>query len=72
MHEMVGLRVMHRASKKRGRINDISNGKMYVSYADSVSTYAFPECLTDTFILEDEELQNKYKQESFEAKFLLF
>lgn len=72
MHEMVGLRVMHRASKKRGRINDISNGKMYVSYADSESAYAFPECLADTFILEDEGFQNKYKQESSEANFQQF
>ena len=72
MHEMVGLRVMHRASKKRGRINDISNGKMYVSYADSESAYAFPECLADTFILEDGDFQNKYKQESSEANFQQF
>lgn len=72
MHEIVGMRVMHRTSKKRGRIADISNGKMRVIYADSEYTYKFPACLADTFILEDEELQNKYKQESLDANFEQF
>lgn len=72
MHEIVGLRVMHRTSKKRGRISDISNGKMRVIYADSVCTYEFPACLADTFILENEDLQNKYKQESSNANFEQF
>ena len=72
MHEIVGMRVMHRTSKKRGRIADISNGKMRVIYADSEYMYKFPACLSDTFILEDEELQNKYKQESSNANFEQF
>lgn len=72
MHEIVGLRVMHRTSKKRGRISDISNGKMRVIYADSVCTYEFLACLADTFILENEDLQNKYKQESSNANFEQF
>lgn len=72
MHEIVGLRVMHRTSKKRGRISDISNGKMRVIYADSVCMYEFPACLADTIILEDEDLQNKYKQESSNANFEQF
>lgn len=72
MHEIVGIRVMHRTSKKRGRIADISNGKMRVIYADSEYMYKFPACLSDTFILEDEELQNKYKQESSNANFEQF
>lgn len=69
MHELVGLRVMHRTSKRKGRITDISNGKMKVSYGDLESTYSFPACLADTFILEDEDLQNKYMQEGFDANF---
>lgn len=72
MHEIVGLRVMHRTSKKRGRISDICNGKMRVIYADSVCTYEFPACLADTFILENGDLQNKYKQESSNANFEQF
>lgn len=70
MHELVGLRVMHRISKRKGRIIDVSNGKMRVSYADAESsTYSFPACLADTFILEDEDLQNKYVQEGSDASF---
>lgn len=69
MHELVGLKVMHRTSKRKGRIVDISNGKMKVSYGDLESTYSFPACLADTFILEDEELQNKYMQEGSDANF---
>lgn len=35
MHELIGLRVMHRNSKRRGRIIYIGDGKMKVSYGDS-------------------------------------
>lgn len=70
MHELVGLRVMHRISKRKGRIIDVSNGKMRVSYGDAESsTYSFPACLADTFILEDEDLQSKYMQEGSDANF---
>lgn len=69
MHELIGLRVMHRTSKRKGRITDISNGKMKVSYGDLESKYSFPACLADTFILEDEDLQNKYMQEGSDANF---
>lgn len=69
MHELIGLRVMHRTLKRKGRIVEISNGKMYVSYSDCEGVYPFPECLADTFILEDENLQDKYQQESSEASF---
>ena len=43
-----------------------------VIYADSVCTYEFPACLADTFILENGDLQNKYKQESSNANFEQF
>lgn len=69
MHELVGLRVMHRTSKRKGRIIDVSNGKMRISYGDSEGTYSFPACLADTFILENEDLQNKYMQEGSDANF---
>lgn len=69
MHELIGLRVMHRISKRKGRITDISNGEMKVSYGDLESKHSFPACLADTFILEDEDLQNKYMQEGSYANF---
>ena len=72
MHELIGLRVMHRISKRKGRITDISNREMKVSYGDLESKYAFPACLADIFILEDEDLQNKYIQEGSDANFNQF
>ena len=72
MHELVGVRVMHRTSKRRGRIKEISNGKMRVIYEDAEYTYEFPACLADTIILENEDLQNKYKQKSSNANFEQF
>lgn len=32
MHELIGLRVMHRTTKRRGRIKNISDRKMIVSF----------------------------------------
>lgn len=72
MHEITGMRVMHRISKRRGRIKEVSNGKMCVTYEDAEYTYEFPACLANTIILEDEDLQNKYKQKSSNANFEQF
>lgn len=72
MHELVGIRVMHRISKRKGRITDVNDGKMHVDYGDIEGTYKFPACLSDTFILENEELHNKYKEESADADFTQF
>lgn len=72
MHELIGLRVMHQISKRKGRITDVNNGKMWVSYGDSEGIYAFPACLADTFILENEEIQNKYKKKGSDANFEQF
>ena len=69
MHELVGIRVMHRTSKIKGRIIFVGAGKMKVSYGDSEGVYSFPACLVDTFILEDEELQNKYMKVGTDASF---
>lgn len=69
MHELVGMRVLHLSSKRKGRITDINAGQMYVSYGDSESMYSFPECLANTFILEDEDLQSKYLQEGSDEEF---
>ena len=72
MHELIGLRVMHRNSKRRGHIIYIGDGKMKVSYGDSESIYSFPACLVDTFILEDEDLQKKYIKKGADASFDCF
>lgn len=72
MHELIGIRAMHRASKRKGRISYVGDGKMKVSYADSEGIYSFPSCLVDTFILEDEELQNKYMKDGLDASFEQF
>lgn len=69
MHELIGIRVMHRNSKRKGFITYVGDGKMKVSYGDSEWGYSFPACLVDTFILEDEELQNKYMKAGVDASF---
>ena len=72
MHELIGLRVMHRTTKRRGRIKNISDRKMIVSFPEGEVAYPFPACLVDTFIIEDEEMQNKYTQEGDNASFMQF
>ena len=72
MHELVGLRVMHRSSRRKGRITSVDNGKMNVSFVDSESVFPFPACLADSLILEDESLQGKYSQEGTDANFERF
>lgn len=72
MHELVGMKVMHRVSKRKGKICEISDGKMKVVYSDSEGVFPFPSCLADTFILEDEKLQNKYMRQGNVASFEQF
>ena len=72
MHELIGMRVMHRSSKQRGVITYINDEKMKVAYDDSEGIYSFPACLVDTFILEDEELQKNYIKEGSDASFNQF
>lgn len=69
MHELVGQRVMHRTSRRIGKIIEVCNGKMHVFYGDSEGTYSFPACLADTFILENEDLQNQYMRDGADANF---
>ena len=70
MHELIGLRVMHRTTKRRGRIKNIIDRKMVVSFAEGEAAYPFPACLVDTFIIEDEEMQKRYTQEGDNASFM--
>lgn len=72
MHELVGMRVMHRVTKRKGYIICVGDGKMKVSYVDSEGTYSFPACLVNIFLLEDEELQKKYISAGEYASFELF
>lgn len=72
MHELIGIRVMHRITKKKGHITYVGDNKMKVSYADSEGVYSFPACLVDTFLLEDEELQRKYIKQGEDASFEQF
>lgn len=72
MHELIGIRVMHRITKKKGHITYVGDDKMKVSYADSEGVYSFPACLIDTFLLEDEELQSKYIKQGEDASFEQF
>lgn len=72
MQELVGMKVMHRVSKRKGKICEISDGKMKVVYSDSEGVFPFPSCLADTFILEDEKLQNKYMRQGNVASFEQF
>ena len=72
MHEIVGLRVMHRKTKRKGRIISVGNGMLCASYGESEERYPFPACLASTLVLEDENLQTKYMKESSEANFNQF
>lgn len=72
MHEIIGLRVMHRMTKRKGRIISVDNGLLCVSYGESEEKYSFPGCLANTLILENEKLQKKYIKESSDANFNQF
>ncbi|MCD8195978.1 MAG: hypothetical protein LUE24_02185, partial [Lachnospiraceae bacterium] len=72
VNELIGQRVMHRKSKRRGIIKSIVGGKIEVMFGDDSSLFLFPAAFADTLILADESLQNKYQNSSAEASFSNF
>ncbi len=72
MHELIGARVEHRKTRRKGKIIGIENKNVIVSYPEGDKCYEFPSSLVDYLILEDEELQNKYMQEGVDSSFNSF
>lgn len=72
MHELVGQLVMNRTSRRRGRITNIKDKKICVSYGEEKYIYPFPEALSNTLIMENEILQQKYINEGLEANWESF
>ena len=73
MHELIGLRVMHRTTKRRGRIKNIIDRKMVVSFAEGEAAYPFP-AVSYTHLMDnmkwaimkwnrDREFVEKYKND---------
>ncbi len=54
--EFINERVMHRITKRTGRINDITGDKMIVSFGDARQIFPFPSALQDVLELEHEDL----------------
>ena len=72
MESLIGKRVMNRRTKTTGIIKDIKDGIVYVSDGFDIWKYSYPAAFADTLVLEDEEIQDQLRFQSFDAKFEKF
>lgn len=67
--KLIGKRVMNRSTKSIGKIVDVRDGKVFVSDGFNTYKYPYPAAFAETLILEDEDIQEELKSESYDAKF---
>lgn len=67
--KLIGKRVMNRSTKSIGTIVDVRDGKVFVSDGFNTYKYPYPAAFAETLILEDEDIQEELKSESYDAKF---
>lgn len=67
--KLIDKRVMNRSTKSIGKIVDVRDGKVFVSDGFNTYKYPYPAAFAETLILEDEDIQEELKSESYDAKF---
>ena len=67
--KLIGKRVMNRSTKSIGTIQDVRDGKVFVFDGFNTYKYPYPAAFAEALILEDEEVQEELKSESYDAKF---
>ena len=68
-NKLIGKRVMNRSTKSIGTIQDVRDGKVFVFDGFNTYKYPYPAAFAEALILEDEEVQEELKSESYDAKF---